>query len=220
VAHFECTHHDDHSVPISVKLGSLWENAGVIQNVPSFPVSQMFPYNVPKVTPILPKLVHCGHHDGYIQNVPLRFISGAPFWLILGFTDREHRDRTTGDTAKNSLNEPLGNITGTFFGKIQDVSISFPMETSRSHDLEHCECTARNSLNEPLRNTAVTFFGKIQDVPINYLMGTSQSHDLGHCECTDHSPGQGNCRKTGRENSECTCNVPGGYMFGTLSISL
>jgi len=172
------------------------------------------------VTLILPKLVHCGRHDGYIQNVPLRFISGALFWLILGFTDQEHCDCTTGDTAKNSLNKPLGNITGTFFGKIQDVPISFPMGTSRSHDLEHCECTGQISLNEPLRNTAVTFFGKIQDVPINYLMGTLQSHDLGHCECTGYSPGWGNCREIGRENSGCTWDVLGGYMLGTLSISL
>jgi len=113
----------------------------------------------------------------YFQNVPLWVISGTPFWLILGFTDWEHHDCITGNTAKNSLNEPLRNIAGTFFGKIQDV-------------------------------------------PINYLMGTLQSHDLEHCECTDHSPGQGNCREIGRENSGCTQDVLGGYMLGTLSISL
>ena len=152
--------------------------------------------------------------------MPLWVTSGTPFWLILGFTGWEHCDCITGNTAKNSLNEPLRNITGTFFGKIQDVPISFLMGTSQSHDLEHCGCTARISLNEPLRDIAVTFFGKIQDVPINYIMGTSQSCDLGHCECPGHSPGQGNCRKTGRENSECTWDVLGGYMLGTLSISL
>jgi len=94
------------------------------------------------------------------------------------------------------------------------------MGKSRSHDLGHCECTAKISLNEPLRDTAVTFFGKIQNVPINYIMGTSQSCDLGHCECPGCSPGQGNCRKTGRENSECTWDGLGGYIPGTLSISL
>ena len=31
--------------------GKLWGNAGFIQNVPSFPVSQTFPFNVPKVSP-------------------------------------------------------------------------------------------------------------------------------------------------------------------------
>jgi len=140
------------------------------------------------------------------------------FWVLL--TGNIVITHTTGNTAKNSLNEPLRNITGTFFGKIQDVPITFLMGTSWSHDLGHCECTAENSLNEPPRNTAVTFFGKIQDVPMDHLMGTSQSHDLGHCKCTDHSPGQGNCREIGRENSGCTCNVPGGYMLGTLSSSL
>ena len=129
------------------------------------------------MTPILLKLVHYGHCDGYIQNVPLWFISGTLFWLILGFTDWEHRDCTTGDTAKNTLNESLGNIIGTFFGKIQDV-------------------------------------------PISFLTGTSWSHDLGHCECTDHSPDQGNCKEIGRENSRCSWDVLGGYMLGTLSISL
>jgi len=74
------------------------------------------------------------------------------------------------------------------------------MGTSQSHDLGHCKCTATISLNEPLRDTAVTFFGKIQDVPINYIMGTLQSCDLEHCECPGYSPGQGNCRNTGREN--------------------
>ena len=32
------------------KMGKLWENAGNILNVPGFPVSLMFPYNVPKVS--------------------------------------------------------------------------------------------------------------------------------------------------------------------------
>ena len=165
-------------------------------------------------------MVHWGRHDGYILNVPLWFTSSTPFWLILGFTGWEHHNHITGETVKNPLNEPLGNTAVTFFGKILDVPISFLMGTSQSHDWEHCEHTAKNSLNEPLRDIAVTFFGKILDVPINYLMGTSQSHDPGHCECTDHSPGQGNCRETGRGNSECTCGVPGGHMLGTLSISL
>ena len=42
---------------------------------------------------------------------------------------------------KKSLNNPIGNITVAFFGKIQDVPINFPMGTSRSHDLEHCSRT-------------------------------------------------------------------------------
>ena len=174
----------------------------------------------PKCPQILPKVVHWDRLDRYIQNVPLWFTTGTLFWLILHFPGPGHCDHTTGDTGKNSLNEPLRNFTGTFFGKIQDVPIIFPMGTSQSHDLGHCECTASISLNEPLRNIAGTFFGKIQDVPINYLMGTLWSCDLVHFECPDHSPGQGHWRKTGREHSECTGDVPGWYMLGTLSISL
>jgi len=43
---------------------------------------------------------------------------------------------------------------------------------------------------------------------------------VGHCECTDHSLGWGNCREMGWENSECTWDVPGEFVPGTLSISL
>ena len=39
------------------------------------------------------------------------------------------------------MDEPLRHITGTFFGKIQDVPMDYLIGTSQSHDLEHCECT-------------------------------------------------------------------------------
>ena len=139
---------------------------GSFKMFPVFQFSRHFLAVFPKFTQFLPKVVHWGRLDGYILNVPLWFTSSASFQLILGFTCWEHHDRTTGNTAKYSLNEPLRNITGTFFGKIQDVPITFPMGTSQSHDPGHCKHTARISLNEPLRNTAVTFCGKIQDVPI------------------------------------------------------
>ena len=45
-------------------------------------------------------------------------MSSSPFWLIFNFTGREHCNRTTEDTAKKILNEPLWNITVTFLGKI------------------------------------------------------------------------------------------------------
>ena len=50
--------------------------------------------------------------------------SGVPWW----FSD-----------TKNSLNEPLGNITVTFFGKLGVFPICYLMGTSQSHVLEHCE---------------------------------------------------------------------------------
>jgi len=100
--------------------------------------------------------------------VPLRIISGTSFWLILDFTGLGHHSHTTGDTAKNSLNEPLGNITVTFFGKIQDVPINFLMGTSWSHDLEHCKCTS-HFLGWGIAGKIV---GKFLDVPGMYQVGT------------------------------------------------
>ena len=64
----------------------------------------------------------------------------SPFWLILSFAGWEHCDHTTGNTAKKTLNEPLRDITVTFFGKFQNVPMVFPMGKSQSHDLEHCKC--------------------------------------------------------------------------------
>jgi len=99
-----------------------------IQNVPNI---------FPNFTQILPKVVHCGGNDGYILNVPLWFISGTLFWCILGFPGWEHCGHTTGNTAKYSLNEPLGNIAVTFFGKLGVYHTYYLMGTSWSHDLEH-----------------------------------------------------------------------------------
>jgi len=65
---------------------------------------------------------HCDWNDGDIQNVLLGKFSVTLFWLILNFTDSEHCDRTDGNTAKDTVNEPLGNIIGTFFGKIPPLS--------------------------------------------------------------------------------------------------
>ena len=108
-----------------------------------FQFPRHFPAVFPKFTRISLKVVHCGGNDGYILNVPLRFISGTLFWRILGFTGWEHHGCTAGDTAKYSLNEPLGNIAVTFFGKLEVYPTYYLMGTSWLHDLEHCECTGR-----------------------------------------------------------------------------
>jgi len=63
------------------------------------------------------------------------------WWLILSFTDWEYCDYTAGNTAKKILNEPLGEILDTFFGKIVNFPMMFLMGTPWSHDLEYCECT-------------------------------------------------------------------------------
>jgi len=77
-----------------------------------------------------------------------------------------------------------------------------------------------NILNELLRKILGTFFGKILNVPMMFLMGTPWSHDLEHCECTDHFLTQEHCRETGWEHSEWTWDIPGGFLPGTLSMSL
>ena len=101
--------------------------------------------NVFAVFPDFPKNIpgwdHCGWNDGDIPNVPLRKFLVASSRHILNFTDLEHCNQIDGNTARNTVNEPLRNITGTFFGKIQDVPTTFLSRTSRSHDLVHCECT-------------------------------------------------------------------------------
>ena len=95
----------------------------------------------PKCPENFPKAVHHGQKCQDILNVPLGNIFGAPFWFILNFTDWEHCDRTTRNITKVISNEPLGNIQGTFFGKIQGVPMVFLNRTSWSHDLVNCECT-------------------------------------------------------------------------------
>ena len=95
-----------------------------------FAVFPDFPKNIPS-------WYHCDQNDGDTPNVPVWNILVTLFRLILNFTDLEHCDQTDGNTAKDTANEPLGNITGTFFGKIQDVPTTFLFRTSWSHDLVH-----------------------------------------------------------------------------------
>ena len=78
-----------------------------------------FPCSVPKVSTIFTKSGALGLSRWAHSNVPLWFTSSTPFWLILGFNGWEHCDHTTGNIAKNSLNEPLRNITGAFVGKFK-----------------------------------------------------------------------------------------------------
>ena len=62
--------------------------------------------------------------------------------------------------------------------------------------------------------------GKFEVYPQSTQSEYFGSHDLENCECTRHFPHQENFRKTSSENSECTGNVPDGYITGTLSIYL
>ena len=93
-----------------------------------------------KFPQLLPKVVHHGKHLGDILNVPLSNIFGALFQFFLNFTGWEHCNHTTGNIAKEILNEPLRQIQGTFFGKIYDFPMVFLTGTLWSHDLGHFEC--------------------------------------------------------------------------------
>ena len=63
-------------------------------------------------------------------------------------------------------------IAVTFFGKIQDVPINFPMGTLQSHDSGHCECTS-HFLGWGI---AGKFARKILDVLGMYWVGTRPVH--------------------------------------------
>src|ERR1700742_1879809 len=127
----------------------------------------------PKCARFLPKVAHCVRTDGAFQNVPLRVTSGPLFWLIFSFTGWEHCNHTIGETASNSLNEPLRNTRVLSLGKFK----VFPSFSNWGHCGHMTWNTAnvlqRNSLNEPLGNTAGKLAGKILNVPGVYQVGTS-----------------------------------------------
>ena len=79
---------------------------------------------------------------------------------------------------------------------------------------------SRNISNVLCQNTIGTLFGIFLNVPNNFLIGKPQSHHLGHHKSIPSFPWWGNCKETSWEYSECTCNILGGYLAGTLSISL
>ena len=83
----------------------------------------------------MPKWEHCGQKGLYILNVPVRNTFGTLPRFFLNFTDWGHCDHTIGNTGKYTVNEPLGNIEGTFFGDIQSVPMDYLIRTPQSHDL-------------------------------------------------------------------------------------
>ena len=73
------------------------------------------------------------------------------------------------------MNEPLRKITGTFFGKIQNVPKDYLIRTSQSHDQGHCKCPEHSWVG----NTARKLFGNILNVLMMDQVGFSQVH----CPC-------------------------------------
>ena len=122
-------------------------------------VLEMFP-KFPRILPN--RYTGCGI---YILNIPIRNISGTPFWFVLSFTDQEHCDCITGYIAKHTPNEPLGNTAGTFFGEIQDIPINYLIGTLRSHDLVHFECTSCFLWMSHLGKLQVLSLGKFRMFP-------------------------------------------------------
>ena len=51
--------------------------------------------------------------------------------VLVGKSD----SHTIGNTGKYTINEPLRNIKGTFFGNIQSVPMDYLIGTLQSHDL-------------------------------------------------------------------------------------
>ena len=95
----------------------------------------------PKFSRVLPKVVFWVENCGDFLKVPLGNISGASFWFVLSFTDSEHCNLIAGDISRKTLKEPLGEIAGTFFGKIHSVSKNYLIGTLQSHDLVHLKST-------------------------------------------------------------------------------
>ena len=98
--------------------------------------------------------------------------SGAPVWFILNFTDLGYCDHTAGNTWKYTLNEPLWNITGTFFGKIQGLPTDYLTRKPWSCDLGNCECT--DHFLWIVRNMDFSRFSNLYSHSFNSV----SSHDL------------------------------------------
>ena len=100
-----------------------------------------------------------------------------------------HCNHTVGKTAKYTLNEPLRNTTGAFFGKLQGLPINYPPGTPKSHDMENCKHT-RHFLSMS-------------------HSGTSQGNCSGNFECTCSVPG-GIILSTLSISLGCLSSVPAG----------
>ena len=55
---------------------------------------------------------------------------------------------------------------------------------------------------------------------MDYLIRTPQPHDWEHYKCTEHFLCWEHCNEISLVNFKCVCNVPGGFLVGTLSMSL
>src|SRR6266478_5175792 len=63
------------------------------------------------------------------------------FAMFPGFAENAPKVVHRGNTGRGILNEPLGNTTGTFFGKFQGFPMDYLIRTLWSHDQGNCKCT-------------------------------------------------------------------------------
>ena len=71
-----------------------------------------------------------------------------------------------------SLNEPLRDIMGTFFGEIQNVPKDYLIRTSQSHDLGHCKWPEHSLGWEHCKETGWEHFECTYDGPGGFFLGT------------------------------------------------
>src|ERR1700759_2343667 len=88
--------------------------------------------------PLLGKIWgHCKHMPGKQQNLEhLKCACSVP-----RISPNFPKSGTLQEHSQDTANEPLRNITGTFFGKPQGLPSVYLMGTLWSHDLEHYKCT-------------------------------------------------------------------------------
>ena len=78
----------------------------------------------------------------------------------------------TEGSLKVSLNEPLRDIIGTFFGKIQNVPKHYLIRTLQSHDQGHCKCPEHSLHWEHCKETGWEHFECTYDGPGGFFPGT------------------------------------------------
>ena len=115
--------------------------SGTFKKFPSFSVFLRCSCSAPRICLIFSKCSKLwGHHQEHPKHpnsAHLRYTGSVRF----EFPGPEHSDRTAQDTERNTLNEPLGNTSVTFFGKIQGLPVYYLIGTLQSHDPVNCHHT-------------------------------------------------------------------------------
>ena len=114
----------------------------------------------PEFTQFLPTVVHYEN----TPNNPIQHTSSKPVQFFLNFPHSGNCNQTMGNTERKTLNEPLRNITRTFFEEIQNSPTDYLIRTLWSHHWENCRCAE----HFPAGNTAIKLARKILNLPAVY----------------------------------------------------